>query len=404
MWLVVLITSVLAGVLVALFLGQQSKPTPENTQEIPVIETKKKKKKKIDMTANLAKKDSSKKKTSTNAEAKEAVSTNQFLKTVCRGHTKPVTDIAYSPCGSYIGSCSEDGSVKVWKLTQSSNRPIYSQINVKFDHATACAFSRDSKYLVIALSDSKELKFYGIKDKKSQDKPEMVEMSTFKSEHKDTIGSVHFGRDNKWLVTICNGQDTRVMFWTPKGKLIKQIDTKQLKNHCGVLSHDSRFLCVATQMAEVKIWECICDKETGMLEKVDVAMTLKKHTKGVQDISFGRPEFPAVSDGVATVSGGKWRYYDINIQHQIGEEPKLKLESDTMEAQAIAVAPMSGRLVAVALAGSLHFCDKKTGKAVEIIANAHKGGVTKMIWNKEGTLLATTGQDKAINLWSNPQI
>mmetsp|Transcript_37716 Transcript_37716/g.74195 ORF Transcript_37716/g.74195 Transcript_37716/m.74195 type:complete len:405 (-) Transcript_37716:232-1446(-) len=402
LWFLGTVLAVFAGAYFMFFRGSSPDHVEEAVEPVKPKVPIPKKKPKVDITAN---KGTAKTKAPKRGSASEQLTcSSDLIIATARGHAKPVRDIAFSACGRLLASVSEDRTVKVWKVTPNTPKLVYSQLLLSLDYATACAFSADSKYLVVALDDAKQLKFFGLKEKKGDDKVELVEKFEFKTDHTSPISSVAFGPQNKWIVTVCDGADTRVQFWSPKGTCLHTMDTKQIKNRSAVLSHDGRFLAILTKMAEVRICEISQSKDSGDLQKVEVAMTLKKHPN-TTCASFSHPGFGG-TDGIATGNvQGQLRYYDLAVQHHIGEEPKLLHETAPTEVgiTAVAVAPGQSNVVAVARGTTLQFCHKVTGQVLQEVAVAHKDSISKLVWNSKGDQLASFGNDKAVLVWRTPK-
>jgi WD40 repeat protein len=91
----------------------------------------------------------------------------------------------------------------------------FSRVNTKLDYATACAFSHDSKYIVIALNETKKIHIYGINYKNQ--KAELTALHSFPTPHKDPITSLCFSPNHSFICTLSSGQDTSIHLFSPKG-------------------------------------------------------------------------------------------------------------------------------------------------------------------------------------------
>jgi WD40 repeat protein len=275
-------------------------------------------------------------------------------------------------------------------------------VNVKLDHATALGFSADSKYLVAALANSKELVFYGISEGKDG-RPNATQLHVFPTEHKSEIKNVCFPPSNNFVVTFGQGQDTQVKIWTPKGKLEHTINTNQIENVMGCISRDGKFVAAATRMGDVKVW-LVRNREGKKKEGVEaeIAMTLKGHKKKVACVAFGGVEDGKTARMATTCLDGTWRHWNAGVRYEVSEDPKVVFEDKpSLGAPGqVALSPSyETPVIAVSIGPSLLFYHAKTHALLETVETAHRGGVKLLKFSDDGNL-ATTGEDKAVKLWA----
>jgi WD40 repeat protein len=215
-----------------------------------------------------------------------------------------------------------------------------------------------------------------------------------------------FSPSRSFVATSCVGQDTRIQLFSPRtGKLVHLLDSKQITNYATSLSPCGHFLACGAQLSDAKVWQIAVGND-GALEKIALATTLKKHTKGVHALAFGANE-RGITDTMATATGdGLVRCWDVNIQWDRQEQPK---EVATLQLAAtpscIALAPGSSGVLAVVVGADIYFYNMRTGALLETIEAAHRGEkVRRLHWNKNGKVLASLGDDKAIKLWKSPAL
>lgn len=392
----ILIALFICGLTAGAWFYLQEKEEPPKPVQPVVVKKKKSHQKKVDKTANLPKK-------AKKAVKKVSVANDPWLVQALRGPNEDVTDVSFSDCGRFVCCASEDRTIRIF--TPESGKEFikgvktnYARINLSRQTATACAFSSDSKYMAVALSPSQRVDFYGISLKDNRVTAELK--SSFETGHKETITTLLFGAGSGYVVTLCRGQDTSVKVWRPRGDLIKELNTKQMENYMGDVSRDGRFLCVATRMAEAKIWGFISATKGGGCVGVEQCMALKGHKKGLNAVGFGECDEFNGPKVIATGSfDGTWRIYDIAVAFRSSEDPKVILDqaSGFPSVEHIAMAPRKNGLVALSHGGTVQFRDRE-GTLLKSI-EAHKDGVRGMQWGVDGLTLITFGGDKCVRVW-----
>jgi len=191
-----------------------------------------------------------------------------------------------------------------------------------------------------------------------------------------------------------------------KQVLMQQLDTKQISNNMACLSEDGRFLSVGAMLSDCRIWSVISSSKSAAFERVEVCMSLKNHKKGVNCVGFWTSDL-GTTDGAATASiDGNVRYWNLKVQYQIKEEPKMKscfTLPDSAVPELVACAPGSSGVLAVTNGSTIYFF-KNTGVLLDQIDNAHRGGVFRLRWHSNGKVLASCGGDKHIKLWKSPVV
>jgi len=395
----IIIAIIVASVGAWFYLQQKEEEPPKPVVEQPPVQKKKKNHpKKVDKTANLPKKVKKQVK-------KVSVTNDPWLLHTLRGHNEDLTDISFSDCGRLVCSVSEDRTIRISTpedggVFTKGVRNNYARVNLTRETASACAFSSDSKYLAVALSPSQRVDFYSLSIKDGRVTAE--KKSSFETGHRETITTLLFGAGNGYVVTLCRGQDTSLKVWRPRGDLIKELNTKQMENYMGDVSRDGRFLCVATRMAEAKIWGLLSAAKGngGGCVGVEQCMALKGHKKGLNSVGFGECDEFNGPKIIATGSfDGSWRLYDIAVAFRSSEDPRVILDqpSGFPTVEHIAVAPIKHGLVALSCGDvvQLHTRDGVVVKRWE----AHKDGVRGLHWGLDGETLVTYGGDKSVRLW-----
>lgn len=403
---ILIMLAVLVGAAVAYALLQPKKQAqaPEAVEERPK-KAPKKPAKKVDVTANLKKKSSKPSKAKALTEEYVTPKHALFLTDV-RGHSDDLNDFDWTQDGKGLLSVSSDRTIRVWNF-QDKKKPVYTRVNTKLDHASACAISRDGKIAVVALVEKhKMVQVFSIAPAQTKEGQPGVEMVLeFPSKHKDPIKNVLLSPLKTFIVTACEGQDTSIRIWSLRdGRLLHTLDTKQIMNKQTTLSGCGRFLAAGTMLSDVKIWK-LSISQLGELEGVANVLALKKHSKGVPCLSFGTTE-DGVTTRMATGSlDGGLRLWNVAVRYDVKEDARVVWEESPSQGppELVAVAPGNSGVVVVAIGPRLCFYGVH-GKVLGVVELAHRGGVRRLRWLGNGKVLASSGEDKAIKLWKSPAV
>ncbi|CAM9370706.1 unnamed protein product [Ascophyllum nodosum] len=332
-----------------------------------------------------------------------------------KGHTAQVTGSAFSGDGRFLATASEDKTVRVTFLnTIKDPSPRYFRLGMELDHATAVAFSDNSRRLVCASAKSRELMFYSIPTEKEiavGRKPDLLKR--LPSGHEEPVTKILLLDVDKWMVVVtcaCGSPETAVRFMNPKGDCLATLDTNQITNYTLDASRDNRFIAVGAGMPEVKVLEVSRNKDGGF-SQVTRAMSLSGvHTKAVHGVSFSADSSRVVTSSI----DGSWALWDTSVRYNLEEEPRRlekHVSKDMLNSQfsASALGGTEGKIV-VALASGRHIffhaVGEGTGKQIESIGAAHGSSGTSILSmeaSKDGKFLATTADgDSRARLWKFP--
>jgi WD40 repeat protein len=180
-----------------------------------------------------------------------------------KGHTDQITAVSFSPTGKFFVSCSLDRTLRLYFVDSFKGKDIrHTQVATDYDYATSCSFSSDGNHLVLSLGNSKRICGYRVSETRNAEGKYYKLVKEFPTEHKSIVKSVCVAPNNQFIIT-CSA-DTEVKIWSPKGQLLDFIDTKQARNNMCVLSKDSRYFAVAAFTGDVRIWELLTDKKSGL--------------------------------------------------------------------------------------------------------------------------------------------
>eukprot|EP00004_Rigifila_ramosa_P011699 TRINITY_DN2500_c0_g1_i1.p1 TRINITY_DN2500_c0_g1~~TRINITY_DN2500_c0_g1_i1.p1 ORF type:complete len:369 (+),score=73.26 TRINITY_DN2500_c0_g1_i1:252-1358(+) len=320
--------------------------------------------------------------------------------------TYAVTAVSFSPDGSLIATASADRSVKILDahaLSQPTAR--FSRLGVEFDHAVALGFSPDSTRLVIVTAEHKDLLVYSLQPT-LPDSAALVNLkleAKIEKTHTGRVVSVCVGPQAKFLLTVSD--DAQIKAWVG-GKEAATVKTGQVRHYQGALSADSKRLAVASFSADVKIFEVVTNKASGVFEELRPLCALKGHKAGVQSIAWS-----ALNSGLlATLSLDRTvRVWDLDVRHRDGEDAKCvgtvvivddfpTLSADSGPAL-VALSP-STAFVAVAHATVVATYAVQSASQQWLIRAAHTESVTSLAWAPaDDRLFATGSADRHAHIW-----
>jgi len=139
------------------------------------------------------------------------------------------------------------------------------------------------------------------------------------------------------------------------------------------------------------------------VDKVELAMILAGHKKGVSCLCFGND-----NTLIATASkDGFCRLWDINVRYDVREDPKLRLSIDIGrdDLQHIAMTSASSKnnsaqLLVVTALNHLFIYSATTGELLHSVQHAHKGEITQICMTNNGLELMSCSKDFGIKLWN----
>ena len=210
------------------------------------------------------------------------LSNNKFLEIqTLKGHMNDVRSVAFSSDGIYLASGSWDNTVKIWELAYSNFREIQT-LKAHSYAVYSLAFSTDGTYLASGSRDN-TIKIWELSKSKFR------EIQTLKG-HTNDVRSVAFSSNGKYLAS--GSWDNTVKIWELSNKKFSEIQL--LKGHSSyvnsiAISPDGRYLASGSCDNTVKIWELSNNK---FLE----IQTLKGHMNDVRSVAFS-------SDGEYLASG-----------------------------------------------------------------------------------------------------
>jgi WD40 repeat protein len=313
-----------------------------------------------------------------------------------KGCNNEVTAVAWSANGERAVVSCVDCTIRVYTAegVEGGKGALATAKTTGGDHVTACDFSYDGQEIVCAMDGSRKLRRYSITGNNMAQKFESSDAL-----HRYPVKWLHSSK-GKWVATLSEEDETSVKFWDYDGKLLKDIDLKQVKCYSLVASLNGKFLGSAAWSPGVKVIEVKAvrhNNSPGVFASADHAMSLPSQ-KGLTALAFNADATRAVTaqkDGQLAV----WR---TDVRYEVNEDPKkvVEREFDGVTWQALAV---HGNRLLAAAGGAIHFFDLDTlNRTEEPVESAHRSAVFTIAPHPEKPLVLSAARDATPRCWRVP--
>jgi len=158
-----------------------------------------------------------------------------------QGHASFVTSCAYSPDGNWIVSASDDFTLKVWDVTNGTERLTLAGHT---DRINGCAYSPDGNWIVSASYD-RSLKVW--------DASSGAERLTLAG-HTERVNGCAYSPDGNWIVSASNDNTLRVWDATNGTKHLTLAGHTERVNGCAY-SPDGQWIVSASDDNTLKVWD-----------------------------------------------------------------------------------------------------------------------------------------------------
>ncbi|KAL7928277.1 WD40-repeat-containing domain protein [Trichoderma chlorosporum] len=242
---------------------------------------------------------------------------------ILRGHTRSVYGISFCTSTKRAATCSSDETVRIWdytnyEITTLPKAQKAEEIQPHKRSITRIALSGDEKWLASASDDGEICLWDG----------NQGQFERKLSGHKRGIESLEFSHDSTRLVS--GSDDDTIRVWELKG----DFESRSLLGHsnwvrCAVLSYDGRFVVSGSNDMTVRVWDLsqpnvgkmestMSDEETDEGNDQGIRI-LQAHEDYVMFVLFSH-------DGKYVVSGaddGEMLLWDISKVQSSSSEPKV---------------------------------------------------------------------------------
>jgi tRNA A-37 threonylcarbamoyl transferase component Bud32 len=297
----------------------------------------------------------------------------RHLRSLCRrkaltlkGHTHPVSGVAFSPDGRRIASGSWDGTVKVWEALTGQ------QLLTLQGHTGAVisvAFSPDGRRLASGNGDGPV---------KVWDTSTGQGLLTLKG-HTHLVDSVAYSPNGRRVASASQDQTVKLWdAWTGQ-------DLLTLKGHRSwvnsvAFSPDGRRVASASDDGMVKLW----DAKTGR----DL-LTLKGHTAPVTSVAYS-------PDGrrIASASDDQ----TVKLWDASSGQGLLTLKGHTSGVRSVAFSPDGRRIASASGDQTVKLWDASTGQDL-LTLQGHTGLVSEVAFSPDGRRIASGSGDRTVKVW-----
>ncbi len=285
-------------------------------------------------------------------------------------HEDVVWDVTFSPDGSILASCDEQGMVMLWDVAtgaaevfEAHEKPVLS-----------LAFSPDGSMLATGSKDDTVVLW----DLATGEALHVLEM-------KDNVNSVAFNSDGSMLAA--GSKDEKVWLWdTETGNLLIKLGGHKDAVNAVAFSPDDEFIASAGGTGKIHIWDALTGEELKVLEG---------HEGAVTDLVFGTL---ADAEAYFLLSGSDDKTLGV---WSLETDDNLLFEVHERGVTALAV---NAAMTIIASASGDHtiklwdFTDVGEPVALAVL-EGHTWVVNAVAFSPDGALLASAAGDNTVRVW-----
>eukprot|EP00873_Tetraselmis_striata_P021585 jgi/Tetstr1/441849/TSEL_030062.t3 len=296
-----------------------------------------------------------------------------------RGHTEPVSSVAFSPDGTRLASASGDKTVRVWNAL-TGEEALPQPLRGHTDWVTSVAFSPDGTRLASASYDKTVRVWNALTGEEALPQPLQG--------HTGGVTSVAFSPDGTRLASA--SQDETVRVWnalTGEEALPQPLQGHTDYVYSVAFSPDGTRLASASWDKTVRVWNALTGEEA-------LPQPLRGHTGRVTSVAFS-------PDGTRLASASEDK--TVRVWNALTGEEALPqpLRGHTKEVTSVAFSPDGTRLASASADETVRVWNALTGEeALPQPLRGHTDWVTSVAFSPDGTRLASASSDKTVRVWN----
>ncbi|KAF9340969.1 hypothetical protein BGZ91_011560 [Linnemannia elongata] len=300
------------------------------------------------------------------------------------GHTLSVKSVAFSPSGLQLASSSNDGTIRLWDLRDSSKPPLV--FGRDLGPVFCVAFSPDSggEHIVsghVANNDNVHL----------WDTATGEHLRCF-SGHTSAVSSVAFSQDGRWIAS--SGADKTVRLWSAKSGI--QLSVLE--------GHEWTVTSVAFAPTRQQIASCSLDGtvrlwDMSMTNSSSASVTVADGSSPGQDKSVSCVAYSP--DGQSIVTGGSDRtVWEWNAS--TGESPRAILTDYSTAIRCLSYSPDGKRIATAGYDPAVRLNDATQRGGIDsgLELWGHFGVVSGVAFSPCGEWIASSSFDTTVRLWN----
>ncbi len=329
---------------------------------------------------------------------------------ILTGHQKEVTNLNFSPDGSWLVSASYDDTIKLWKVNQNNDKiELFKTVKAHEDGVTSAIFIQAGQAMIASVGGDGNLKFWNLDGQLL--KPPI-------RAHFDVINRVAFSH-GKLPVLATASRDKTVKFWNLDGDLLNTLSGHKESVLTLSFSPDGKNLATGSSDRTVKLWQPDIRLLKTFKNPARVTYSVSFNPRGdilavssrqptVQLINFNLEKLETLTghqdlinsirfspDGETIVTGSKdktiklWNLNGKLLKTLVGHQDSVSAVRFSPDGQSIASVSWDRTLKLWDLDGNLR---------QNVIA--HDDWIYGLNFSPDGQIIATASKDKTVKLWN----